>query len=151
MSAISLLFSYYLTLVLSSPPCPLLHLSSSLKLCGRCDRSCLLSPPALSDYNGSPDTCFSWGTTRLMSWPDGECYLRPLQSLVVSLLLCLVSTFVFSWTGGALSHQNFLTHRFPQLSIFRTLKFLSLPLFLLDPYSSLCGGSHLAKKLLSHS
>ena len=27
-SAISLLFSYYLTLVLSSPPCPLLHLSS---------------------------------------------------------------------------------------------------------------------------
>ena len=31
-SAISLLFSYYLTLVLSSPPCPLLHLSSYLKL-----------------------------------------------------------------------------------------------------------------------
>ena len=33
-SAISLLF-YYLTLVLSSPPCPLLHLSCYLKLCGR--------------------------------------------------------------------------------------------------------------------
>ena len=31
-SAISLLFSYYLTLVLSSLPCPLLHLSSCLKL-----------------------------------------------------------------------------------------------------------------------
>ena len=33
-SAISLLFSYYLTLVLSSPFCPLLHLSCYLKLCG---------------------------------------------------------------------------------------------------------------------
>ena len=65
-SAISLLFSYYLALVLSSPPCPLLHLSSFLKLCGRSGRNCLLSP-VLSDYNGSPDTHFYWGTTRLMS------------------------------------------------------------------------------------
>ena len=48
-----------------------------------------------------------------MSWPDGECYLRPLQSLVVS-LLSLVSTLLFSWTGGILSHQNSLTHRFSQ-------------------------------------
>ena len=65
-SAIFLLFSYYLTLVLSSPPCPLLHLSSYLKLCGRSGRNCLLSP-VLSDYNGSPDTRFSRGTTRLMT------------------------------------------------------------------------------------
>ena len=108
-SAISLLFSYYLTLILSSPPCPLLHLFSYLKLCGRSGRNCLLSPPALSDYNWSPDTRFSRGTTRLMSWPDGERYLRPLQSLVVSLLLSVVSTLVFSRTGGVLSHQNFLT------------------------------------------
>ena len=57
-SAISLLF-YYLTLVLSSPPCSLLHLSSYLKLYGRSGRNCLLSPPVLSGYNGSPDTCFS--------------------------------------------------------------------------------------------
>ena len=64
-SAISLLFSYYLTLVLSSPPCPLLHLSSYLKLCGRSGRNCLLSSPALSDYNGSPDARFSRGTTQL--------------------------------------------------------------------------------------
>ena len=42
-SAISLLFSYYLTLVLSSPPCSLLHLSSYLKLCDRSIRNCLLS------------------------------------------------------------------------------------------------------------
>ena len=113
-SAIFLLFSYYLTLVLSSPPCPLLHLSSYLKLCGRSGRNCLLFPPVLSDNNGSPDTHFFRGTTRLMSWPDGERYLRPLQSLVVSLLLSLVSTLVFSRTGGVLSHQNSLTHRFPR-------------------------------------
>ena len=114
-SAISLLFSYCLTLVLSSPPCPLLHLSSHLKLCGRSDRNCLLSPAVLSDYNGSPDTRFSRGTTQLISWPDGECYLRPMQSLVVSLLLSLVSTLVFSRSGGILSHLNSLTHRFPRL------------------------------------
>ena len=69
-SAMSLLFSSCLTLVLSSPPCPLLYLSSYLKLL---------------DYNGSPDTRFSRGTTRLMSWPDEVRYLRPPQSLVVSL------------------------------------------------------------------
>ena len=65
-SAIFLLF-YYLTLVLFSPSCPLLHLSFYLKLCGRSGRNCLLSPPVLSGYNGSPDTYFSRGTTRLMS------------------------------------------------------------------------------------
>ena len=55
-SATSLLLSSCLTLVLSSPPCPLLHLSSYLKLCGRSGRNCLLCPSVLSDYNGSPDT-----------------------------------------------------------------------------------------------
>ena len=71
-SAISLLFSYCLTLVLSSPPCPpLLHLSCYLKLCGRSGRNCLLFPSVLLDYNGSPDTRFFRGTTRPMSWPDG--------------------------------------------------------------------------------
>ena len=113
-SAIFLLFFYYLTLVLSSPPCPLLQLSFLLKLCGRSGRNCLVSPPVLSDYNGSPDTRFSQGTTRLMSLPDGERYFRPPQSLVVSLLLPLVSTVVFSRTGGVLSLQSILTHRFPQ-------------------------------------
>ena len=58
-SAFILLFSSYLTLVLSSPPCPLLHLSFYLKLCGRSGRNCLLSPSALSGYNGSPDIRFS--------------------------------------------------------------------------------------------
>ena len=43
--------------------------------------NCLLSPPVLSGYNGSPNTRFSRGTTHLMSWPDGEHYSCPLQSL----------------------------------------------------------------------
>ena len=116
-SAIFLLFSFYLTLVLSSPPCPLLHLSSYLKLCGRSGRNCLLSSSVLSDYNGSPDTRFSRGMTRLTSWPDGERCLRPPQSLVVSLVLSLVSTLVFSPTGSVLSHPNSLTNRFPQFPL----------------------------------
>ena len=41
-SAIFLLFFSCLTLVLSSPPCPLLHLSSYPKLYGRSGRNCLL-------------------------------------------------------------------------------------------------------------
>ena len=49
-----------------------------------------------------------------MSWQDGECYLRPPQPLVVSLLLSLTSTLLFSRTGGVLSHRSSLTHRFPQ-------------------------------------
>ena len=113
-SAISLLFSPCLTLVLSSPPCPLLHLSSYLKLCGRSGRNCLLSPSVLSGYNGSPDTCFYRGTTRLMSWPNRERYFCPPQSLVVSHHLFLASTLVLSRTGGVLSHRSILTHRFPR-------------------------------------
>ena len=93
-SAISFLFPSYLTLVLSSPPCPLLHFSFYLNLSGRSGRNCLFSPPVLSGYNGSPDTCFSPATTRLMSWPDGERYLCPLQSLVVSLLLYPLLSFL---------------------------------------------------------
>ena len=113
-SAVSLLFSCYLTLVLSSPPCPLFcHLSSYLKLWGRSGRNCLLSPSILLDCNGSSNTRFSRETTRLMSWLDRVRYLRPPLSLVVSLLLSLVSTLVLSRTGGVLSHQSSLTHRFP--------------------------------------
>ena len=62
-------FSYW-TLALSSRLCPLLHLSFYLNLSGRSGRNCLLSPPVLLSYNGSPDTCSSRETTRLMSWPD---------------------------------------------------------------------------------
>ena len=54
-----------------------------------------------------------------MSWPDGERYLSPLQFLVVYLLLSLVSTFIFSRTGGVLSHRNSLTHRFLRFVLHR--------------------------------
>ena len=96
-SATPLLLSSYLTLVLSSLPFPLLHFSFYLKLFGRFDRNCLLSPPVLSGYNGSPDTRFSRGATRLMSWPDGERYLRPMQSLCsLSPLISRIDSFLFS-------------------------------------------------------
>ena len=91
-SATSLLV--YLTLVLSSPssfllPQTLWQIWQELSSLSSC----------LSGYNGSPDTRFSLGTTQLMSWPDREHYLWHLQSIVVSLLLSLVSTLVFSRTG----------------------------------------------------
>ena len=109
-SVISLLLPILLWL------CPHHPLLSSIflfvfNLSGTFGRNSLLSP-ILSGYNGSPDTRFSRGTTRLMSLPDGEYCLRPPQSLVVSLLLSLVSTLVFSRTGGVLSHLNSSTHRF---------------------------------------
>ena len=81
-SGISLLF-FYLTPVLSSLLCPLLHLFFNLNLSGKSGRNCLLSLSALSGYNGSPDTGFSRVATRLISWPDGEHYSCPQQSLVV--------------------------------------------------------------------
>ena len=111
-SAIFLLLFYYLTLVLSSPPCPLFHLSSYLKLCGRSGRNCLLSP-VLSGYNGSSDISFPRETTWLTSLPDVKRYLHPPQSLVVSLLLSLV----FSRTGGVMSFLSILTHRFPRFPL----------------------------------
>ena len=49
-----------------------------------------------------------------MSWPDGERYLRPVQSPEASPLISRISTLVFSRTRGELSHLNFLTHRFPR-------------------------------------
>ena len=128
-SAIFLLFSSCLTLVLSSPPCSLLHLSCYLKLCGRSGRNCPFSSPVLSGYNGSPDTRFSRGTTQLMSLPDGKRCLRPPQSLVVSLLLSLVSTLVLSRTGGVLSLQSILTHRFPQFPLRNLCSLVMLAVF----------------------
>ena len=58
----------------------------------------LSSPPVLSGYNGSPDTRFSRGTTRLTSLPDGEHCLRPPQSLVVSPITCRIhSRLISDW------------------------------------------------------
>ena len=105
-------FSYYLTLVLSSPAYPLLHLSFYLNLSGRSGRNCLLSPSVLSGYNGSPDTRFSRGNNAADELVKRERHLRPLQYLVVSLLLFLLPSFHFSRTGGVLSHRNSSTYRF---------------------------------------
>ena len=63
---------------------------------------------------GPPHTRFFRTTTWLMSWPDWERYLFPQQCLVVTLLLSLVSTLVFSRTGDILSHLSSSTHRFPR-------------------------------------
>ena len=105
---------HFSSLLLSDSRSVLAALSSYPKLCGRSDRNCLLSP-VLSGNNGSLDTRFFRGTMRLTSWPDEVRYLRPLQSLVVSLLLPLVSTVVLSQTGGGvLSYRSSWTHRFPR-------------------------------------
>ena len=94
-SATSLLFSYYPTLALFSPPCSLIQLSSYLKLCGRSGRNCLLSPPVLSGYNGFPDICFFSGNNaadELARWgallaPSAiPCSLSPLISRIHSCL-----------------------------------------------------------------
>ena len=55
-----------------------------------------LSSLVLLGYNGSPDTRSSRGKTRLMSWPDGERYLRPLQSLTLSPLIFRIHSSLFS-------------------------------------------------------
>ena len=128
-TSLPFLFSFYLTLALSSPPCFLLRLFFYLKLSGRSDRNCLFSPPVLSGYNRSPDTRFSREMTRLTSRPDGEHYSCPLQSLVVSLLLSLVSTFFFSRTGGVLSHLNSSTHRLPQFLLMNLCFLVKLAVF----------------------
>ena len=130
-SAIFPLF-YYLTLVLSSLPCPLLHLSCYLKLCGRSGRNCLLSPPVLSGYNGSPDTRFSRGTTPLTSWPDRERYLRPRQSLVVSPLISCIHFCLFSDWRRTVSSKFFDT----QVSSISTKE-------LVLPHHAFCVLSHL--------
>ena len=59
-------------------------------------RNYFLSSPVLSGYNGSPDIRSFRTTTRLMSWPDGEHYLFPQQSLVVTLLISGIHSFLFS-------------------------------------------------------
>ena len=112
-SAISLLFCY-LTLVLSSPPCPFLHLFFYLKLCGRSGRNCLLSLPVLSGYNGSPSTCFSWVNDTADDLARRGALLVPsaiprhLSPHISRIHSCLLS----DWRRTVLS--KFLTHRFPQ-------------------------------------
>ena len=110
--------------LLSLPLCPILRLFFYLRLSFR---NCLLSP-LLIGCDGPPDTHFSQGTTRLMSWPDEKRYSCPLQSLVWSLTFYLSYPHVFR-TGEVLYYLNSLTHRFPRfrLKILCSLVTLAVP------------------------
>ena len=131
-------FSAYLTLFLSSPPCPLLHLSFYLKLSHRSGRNCLLSSPVLSGYNRSLDNHFSQGIMQLTSWPDGEHYLCPLPSLVVSIssLFRIHSSLFLDWRHTVSS--KFFNTQFP--SIFT--EELVLPCHAHCVLSRLCSNGH---------
>ena len=130
-SAISLLLSDFCSVLSSTFPFASISLEDM--------EGTFFSPRVLSGYKGSLDTCFSQGTMQLMSWPDEEHYLCPLQSFVVSLLLSLVSTLLLSCTGGVLSHLNFLTHRFPQFPWRNLCSLIMLTVFSLEsPSCSTC-------------
>ena len=122
-SAIFLLF-YYLTLVLSWPPCPLLHHSSYLKLCGRSGRNCLLSSPVLLDYNGSPGHSFLPGNDAanklarrgaLFAPSTIPCSLSPLTSRIHSYLISdwrrTVSSKLFDTQVSSISTQGLVLPR----------------------------------------
>ena len=105
-SAISHLF-YYLTLVLFSPPSFLL--SQTLWQIWQ-----ELLSPALSDCNGFPRHSFLLGNNAADELARQGALLAP--SGIPCSLSSLISRihFSFTWTGGILSHQKFLIHRFPQ-------------------------------------
>ena len=139
-SAISLLFSY-LTLALSSPPYPLLYLSSYLKLCGRSGRNCLLSPPALSGYSflpGNPGHSFLPGNNTaaelarrgsLLAPSATPCSLFPLISRIHS---CLFS----DWRRTV--SLKYLDTQVPSIST----KELVLPRHARCVFSRLCCNGH---------
>ena len=86
--ATTLFFSYLTSATLF---CPLLHLSFCLDLSGRFDRN---RPHSLLLLYQATGHCFSRGTTRLISWPDGSAnraLCDPLQFLSPYLLCPLFS------------------------------------------------------------
>ena len=112
-TATSLSFSSSQIFALLLPHTSLLHPCFYLTLSSISGRNYSFSLLSLqSDYNGFPVPRFFQRMARPMSHP-GEVLIQPSTALVVS-LLSLVSTHLFSQTGGLMSHQNSLAHRFPQ-------------------------------------
>ena len=99
---------FRLTLVLFSPLCLLLHLSSYLKLSGRNWFSLLLCYQATmgSRVLASSEKQRCWWTGKTGCATCALC-----NPLSFSLFWSLASTLVFSRTGGALFHLNSSTHR----------------------------------------
>ena len=121
-----LFFTSSQTLSLSLCPCYTFPSSFLLTLFGASGRNYPFPPLLLlSDYNGSPVTHFFQGMARSMSCSS------QLQSHVVSFYLILISTLLFSRTGGIRSHQKSLTEEFPQYPP-RNLCFL-IPLVMSSP------------------
>ena len=121
----SLLFFSYLTLVLSSPPCPLLVLSFYLKLFGRSGRNCLLFPFVLSGYNGVPGHSFLLRKNAtdelvkrgaLLALSAIPCILSTLCSRIHSCLFSdwrrTVSSKFFDTQAPSISTEKFLLPRY---------------------------------------
>ena len=107
-------FPFSQTLALSLLHFPLYRPSFYFILFGR-NYSFFPSPSTLLlGCNGSPVIHFSQVITQMMSWPGGVGFCSHPLSHIVFLLLPLVSSLFFSWTGGALFYQNSLTFKFPQ-------------------------------------
>ena len=104
-SAIFLLFSYYLTLVLSSSPSFLLS-QTRWQICQE------LSFLLFHQVTMGPRTSFSPENDAADELARRGALLAP--SAILCNLLFLVSTLVFSRAGGVLSHLDFLTNRFPR-------------------------------------
>ena len=106
-----LLFSH-LTLVLSSPPYPLLIFRFTSNSLADLEGTVLSFSSCSIRLQWVPRYWFLSGNDTADELARRGALLAPVQSLVVSLLFPFMSTYIFSRTGGVVSHCNFLTHRF---------------------------------------